>query len=478
MVDEVSAVRQRETLVIQDKLNLLQSLLDNAEADRERLDRELRRAQQDQVAKDKVCRRNLLSCTHTTTCVVTTYTPLQRIKSEVRERLAAIKQAEALRTQLEELEAKQALLQEERAQALARAATAEANVTDPTPATPETATASAAVAVLAAGEALEQRLKVAYEKQYTKELAQLREQLKQAQELAAKAEAAAAAARTDAELRVVTTAEEAIETLEVEAEAELQLAKVAAVNACEAASAASLNAKTALEGQQEALKTAQAVRQEALAAEQRAQEARAEAESLTKEVEGLREKLEAAHKQAADAVREAAAVEAESLQRAAAAEAAAQARLDEALQALETLKAATEQRADEAHQRAEQYHGYANRWLQCGGHLVTATSFTVISYGWCVFSVVVVHTILSTSMFDCSVTGACRRCLSKWRACVRSWRLPRRRWRRRMPAASSSKRTWRSVWLHSRRRPTPRWRRNARCGLLLIDILCTVMCGT
>lgn len=54
MVDEVSAVRQRETLVIQDKLNLLQSLLDNADADRERLDRELRRAQQDQVAKDKV----------------------------------------------------------------------------------------------------------------------------------------------------------------------------------------------------------------------------------------------------------------------------------------------------------------------------------------------------------------------------------------------------------------------------------------
>lgn len=55
MVDEVSAIRQRETLVIQDKLNLLQSLLDNADADRERLDRELRRAQQDQVAKDKVC---------------------------------------------------------------------------------------------------------------------------------------------------------------------------------------------------------------------------------------------------------------------------------------------------------------------------------------------------------------------------------------------------------------------------------------
>lgn len=286
---------------------------------------------------------------------------LQRIKSEVRERLAAIKQAEALRTQLEELEAKQALLQEERARALARAATAEANVSDPAAAAPD---ASTAVAVLAAGEALEQRLKVAYEKQYTKELAVLREQLKQAQELTAKAEAAAAAARTDAELRVVTTAEEAIETLEVEAEAELQLAKVAAVNACEAANAASLNAKTALEGQQEALRTAQAVRLEALAAEQRAQEARAEADALGKEVEGLREKLEAAHKQAADAVRDATTVEAESLQRAAAAEAAAQARLDEALAALETLKAAAEQRAAESHQRAEQYHGCV---VWCGG---------------------------------------------------------------------------------------------------------------
>lgn len=54
MVDEVSAIRQREAVGIQDKLNLLNGMLKNAEADRERLDRELRRAQQDQVAKDKV----------------------------------------------------------------------------------------------------------------------------------------------------------------------------------------------------------------------------------------------------------------------------------------------------------------------------------------------------------------------------------------------------------------------------------------
>lgn len=54
MVDEISAARQRETIGIQNKLNMLTTMLNDADADRERLDRELRRAQQDQVAKDKV----------------------------------------------------------------------------------------------------------------------------------------------------------------------------------------------------------------------------------------------------------------------------------------------------------------------------------------------------------------------------------------------------------------------------------------
>ncbi len=181
------------------------------------------------------------------------------------------------------------------------------------------------------------------------------EQLKQALELANKYEAEAAAAKTDAEMRIVTTAEQALDALEVETEAELQLAKVAAINACEAANAASLNARTALEGQQEALKSAQAIRLQALAAEQRAQDARAEAQALESEVEDLRGKLETAHKQAADAMAAAAKVETESLERAAAAEATAQSRLEEALAALETLRGAAEERASEAEQRSDQY---------------------------------------------------------------------------------------------------------------------------